>query len=85
MASKILGAKDRIFPEVRLHVQETGRHSYVNPPLSQYRGELLGLIAPDPGTVWVGHDWSNIETWLLGYLAREIPAEIPALLRNLAP
>lgn len=67
----ITGIKDRIYPETRIHVQETGRHSYVKPALSQYKGELLELIAPDPGTVWVGHDWSNIETWLLGYLAQD--------------
>jgi DNA polymerase I-like protein with 3'-5' exonuclease and polymerase domains len=68
---EIVGVRDRIYPEVRIHVQETGRHSYVGPALSQYRGELTKLITPDVGTVWVGHDWSNIETWLLGYLAND--------------
>lgn len=81
--AKIVGVKDRIFPEIRQHVQASGRHSFVDPPLQQLKGaliddplakggktpELQTQITPDAGTVWVGHDWSNIETWLLGYLA----------------
>lgn len=61
--------RERIYPETRIHVQETGRHSYVKPALSQFSGPVLGLIAPDTGATWIGHDWNNVETWLLGVLA----------------
>lgn len=76
--------QDRIYPECRQHVQASGRHSYVGTDepgkkgvaLQQLKGrpvdgvpELQLMIEPDPGHVWVGHDWSNIETWHLGALA----------------
>jgi hypothetical protein len=64
-----LGVRDRIYPELRLHTQATGRHSYVSPALSQFKGPVAGMLVSDPGTCWIGHDWSNIETWLLGALA----------------
>jgi DNA polymerase I-like protein with 3'-5' exonuclease and polymerase domains len=76
--------RDRIFSECRQHVQASGRHSYVGTDepgkkgvaLQQLKGrpvdgvpELQLMIVPDEGTVWIGHDWSNIETWKLGALA----------------
>jgi DNA polymerase I-like protein with 3'-5' exonuclease and polymerase domains len=81
----VLGIRDRIFPECRIHVQSSGRHSYVGPALQQLKGPqepyplsssgklpvLQTLILPDLGTCWVGHDWSNIETWVLGGLAND--------------
>jgi len=66
---EVIGVRERIHPELRIHVQSTGRHSYVNPALSQFKGPVFRQLTPDPGTCWIGHDWSNIETWLLGALA----------------
>ena len=64
--------RDRIYPEVRQHVQSSGRHSYVGPAVQQMRDKRLqNLMRPDDGHVWVGHDWSNIEVWILAYLARD--------------
>jgi DNA polymerase I-like protein with 3'-5' exonuclease and polymerase domains len=59
----------RVYPELRQHTQATGRHSYVGPALQQMKGETAGLVCPDPGTVWIGWDWSQIEIRLLAYLA----------------
>ena len=81
---KVTGLRDRIYPEIRQHVQASGRHSFVNPALQQFKGalietpsglipELQTLITPDPGTVWVGWDWSQIEVRLLAYLADDQP------------
>jgi DNA polymerase I len=63
----------RIYPELRLHVQATGRHSYVGPALQQMKGDTAQLIAPDPGTAWVSWDWSQIEVRLLAVLAGDQP------------
>lgn len=89
----VTGLRERVYPEVRIHVQETGRHSYVAPDHHERSGmaaqqlkgrlvpyqwidggeipELQQLIVPERGTTWIGHDWSNIETWLLGGLAND--------------
>lgn len=61
----------RIWPECRQHVQSSGRHSYVQPALSQFKDDMLTLITPDVGTCWVGHDWKQIEVRLLAYLASD--------------
>jgi DNA polymerase I-like protein with 3'-5' exonuclease and polymerase domains len=61
----------RIYPELRQHVQATGRHSYVGPALQQMKGATARLITPDPGTVWIAWDWSQIEVRLLAYLAND--------------
>lgn len=65
----VVGALERIYPETRIHAQASGRHSIVGPPLTQFKRDNFKLIKPDPGWPWFGFDWSNIETWLLGYLA----------------
>ena len=65
----ILGVKDRIYPETRQHVQTSGRQSIVGPAMQQLKGELEKLVWPRPGFRWLGWDWSNIETWILGELA----------------
>jgi DNA polymerase I-like protein with 3'-5' exonuclease and polymerase domains len=80
LADDHLSVLDRIYPECKQHVQASQRLSYTGPALQQLKGKLvpdplsLGhdipelqlLLTPDPGHVWVGHDWSNIETWVLG-------------------
>lgn len=65
----ITGVLDRIYPETRQHVQTSGRQSIVGPAMQQLKGRVERMVHPDPGTVWLGWDWSNIETWILGALA----------------
>lgn len=67
----VTGVRTRIYPELRQHVQASGRHSYVGPAVQQMKGELLAMIEPDPGTCWVGHDWAQIEVRLLAVLAND--------------
>ncbi len=61
----------RIYPEVKQHVQTSGRHSYTGPAVQQFKGELLTMLTPDIGHCWVGHDWSQIEVRILAVLARD--------------
>lgn len=74
----VIGVRDRIYPECRMHSQASGRHGYVGPkddpnrkgvPMTQLRGETELMVTPDIGHCWIGHDWSNIETWGLGGLS----------------
>lgn len=55
----------RWFPQFKIHAQATGRWSTTDPPLAQLPVDLESLIGPDPGEVWLGHDWSQIEPRLL--------------------
>ncbi len=68
---RVVGVRTRIYPELRQHVQASGRHSYVGPALQQMKGELLTLIQPDASTCWVGHDWKQIEVRILAFEARD--------------
>lgn len=63
--------RDRIYPECRIHVQASGRVGYVGPALPQLKGDLLKQIGPDPGCVWVGHDWKQIEVRVLAVEAND--------------
>lgn len=56
---------DRIYPDILIHPQKTGRWSYLDPPIAQYPKGLRDLIIPDPGEVWVHWDWSAIEPRIL--------------------
>lgn len=66
---KVIAPKARIYPRTKIHGQASGRVGWVEPALPQMKGETAALICPPPGYTWGGHDWSNIETWLLGELA----------------
>ena len=61
--------RERIYPEIRQHVQASGRHSFVKPAVQQMKGDVAEQLTPDVGTAWVGWDWSQIEVRLLAYLA----------------
>lgn len=65
----LASADGRIYPECRTHVQASGRHSYVSPALPQFKGKIEEMLIPDEGYEWLGHDWSNIETWILGAIS----------------
>jgi DNA polymerase I-like protein with 3'-5' exonuclease and polymerase domains len=66
---KVVAPRARVYPRCKIHGQASGRVGYVEPALPQMKGDTAKLFCPDLGTVWVGHDWSNIETWILGGLA----------------
>lgn len=76
---ELIGVRERVYPQCRQHVQASGRHSYVTGddpefpgvPAQQMKGDVALVLEPDPGTAWVGFDWSNIEVWILGYLAND--------------
>ena len=70
---ELLGVRDRIYPEIRQHVQASGRHSFVGPAVQQMKFDVLEQLTPDPGTVWVSFDWSQIEVRLLAVLAGDQP------------
>lgn len=62
---------ERIYPEFLIHTQTTGRWSTVRPPLAQLPSDLQDIIKPDQGTVWLGHDWDQIELRLQAALAND--------------
>jgi DNA polymerase-1 len=68
---KVVGVRERIYPECRIHVQASGRVGYVGPALPQMKGALLDQLVPDPGTVWFGWDFKQIEVRLLALLAND--------------
>lgn len=56
---------DRMYPDMLIHTQKTGRWSTVDPPIAQLPIELRDIICPDPGEVWISWDWSAIEPRIL--------------------
>lgn len=65
--------QERVYPEVKIHAQASGRWSITNPPLQQFPDHLQDLLIPDPGEVWIGWDWDQIELRLLAALANDRP------------
>jgi DNA polymerase I-like protein with 3'-5' exonuclease and polymerase domains len=75
--------RSRVYPHYALHAQASGRWSITNPPLQQFprvpkeavAGHIARLIEaslePDPGEVWIGWDWKQIEPRLEAYLSGE--------------
>ena len=55
---------ERIFPSIGIHSQATGRHSTTRPALAQLPPPLHDIMTPDPGTFWVGGDFSGQEVWV---------------------
>jgi DNA polymerase I-like protein with 3'-5' exonuclease and polymerase domains len=65
---------DRIYPQIHIHAQASGRWSIIEPPLQQFPKPLAEqLLEPDDDECWIGWDWSNIETWLLAVEAGDGP------------
>lgn len=64
---------DRVYPDILIHSQKTGRWSTVNFPTAQLPADLRDVICPDPGYVWLGWDWSAVEPRILeGYCKSKI-------------
>jgi DNA polymerase I-like protein with 3'-5' exonuclease and polymerase domains len=62
---------ERIYPDCSVHAQASGRVGYVRPALPQMKDRLLDQLWPDEGSVWIGHDWRQIEVRLLAVLAND--------------
>lgn len=70
--------RERIYPNIALHAQASGRWSITGPPIQQFPrpttpiGKLIqASLTPDPGTVWIGWDWKQIEPRIEAYLSGE--------------
>ena len=69
--------RGRIYPHYALHAQASGRWSITNPPVQQFPrpttpiGKLIqAALEPDPGEVWIGWDWKQMEPRLEAYQSR---------------
>ncbi len=65
VSGEATGICDRIYPDILIHSQKTGRWSYLDPPIAQLPKDLRDLVIPDPGEVWINWDWSAIEPRIL--------------------
>ena len=72
-AQAALEGAGRFYPSFHLHAQASGRWSTVEPPLAQLPKDLHDIVGPDPGTVWLGWDWDQIELRLNAALAQDLP------------
>ena len=68
-----LVGKDRTYPSIKIHAQASGRWSVTEPPLQQFPGDLLDVLIPNEGEVWIGWDWDQIELRILAALANDEP------------
>jgi DNA polymerase-1 len=70
--------KGRIYPQFRVNGTVTGRISHSNPNLAQLpkAGGVRGIYIPDPGTVFISADYSQLEVAIEAHLTRD-----PNLLR----
>lgn len=64
---------DRIYPNIAIHAQASGRHSTTDPPLAQLPPILHDILEPDPGEFWIGGDFSGQEVWIISAEANDIP------------
>lgn len=61
----------RVYPSIKIHAQASGRWSITEPPLQQFPGYLGSLLVPDPGEVWMGWDWDQVELRVLAALCKD--------------
>lgn len=64
---------DRIYPQIKIHAQASGRWSITEPPLQQLPSDLTDIICPDVGEAWIKWDWDQIELRLLAALSGDRP------------
>ena len=51
----------RIYPQINIHTQVTGRHSTTKPALATFPDTLRDIVTPDEGECWIGWDWDAQE------------------------
>lgn len=59
--------RDKVYPDVALHVQASGRWSYTNPPMSLIPPQYIDMVTCPKGMTLISGDWSNIEGRLGAY------------------
>lgn len=64
---------ERVYPNIKIHAQASGRWSITEPPLQQFPDYLQDLLIPDEGEAWVGWDWDQIELRVLAALSGDEP------------
>ena len=64
---------ERVFPNIALHSQASGRHSTTNPPLTTLPDDLSDLILPELGYIEWGYDWDQIELRIIAAEANDDP------------
>ena len=63
---------ERVYPEIQIHAQASGRHSTVNPALATTPKDLRNLYLPDVGCVWFCYDWDQEELRILACEAGDV-------------
>lgn len=56
---------ERVYPQLSIHTQKTGRWSISNPPMAQLPAWMRDLIIPNEEEAWIEWDWSAIEAHIL--------------------
>jgi hypothetical protein len=64
----------RFYPDQLIHAQTSGRWSTNDPPLAQLPADLRDIICADPGSVWLGWDWDQIELRINAALSGDAPS-----------
>jgi DNA polymerase-1 len=61
----------RVYPRVKVGGTKTGRFAYADPALQQMPPEARHVFIPEPGCVFVGADFSQLEARIAAYLAND--------------
>ena len=64
---------ERVYPQIQLHTQASGRHSTVDPPLTTLPDDLTDLVLPELGHIEWGYDWDSIELRIIASEANDAP------------
>lgn len=70
---RALETDGRFYPDQLIHAQASGRWSTNDPPLAQLPKDLHDIVMPDPGTVWLGWDWDQIELRINAAQSNDVP------------
>jgi hypothetical protein len=73
-AKRALEDDGRFYPDQLIHAQASGRWSTNDPPLAQLPSDLRDIVCPDPGQVWLGWDWDQIELRINAALSGDTPS-----------
>lgn len=65
--------EEKIYPNIAIHAQASGRHSTTNPPLAQIPEALHGIFVPDDGEFWLGGDFGGQEVWIISAESGDTP------------
>ena len=63
----------RVYPQIQLHTQSSGRHSTVDPPLPTFPDDLQDVVLPELGHIEWSYDWDAIELRIIAAEANDEP------------